>query len=198
VHDLLLFLRICAFLLIGIPLLFLLGYLNQWLNLGISAQDSEVFIYPSLTLLYFFLIFPKLRKGLSQHFIKEKKLDKLIAIPVLLAIIKLFIVYLYIFLPTFFGRDAISVGKDQYVSHEELSTLGEILLVGVIGPLNEEIIYRFLFLYFLPYLFLYYTFIKNPLTNKMILSKKWALPVLYIEKLAKWLFYRSFFFRIKY
>lgn len=173
------------------------GYINKWFHLGISEADWEIFIIPSLTLLYFFIIFPQLRKVFSEQFIKVRSLDKLIAIPIVFAIIKLTVVYLYLYFPVLLHGDIISIGKDQYVGHEDLSTLGEILLVGIVGPFNEEVLFRFLFLFFLPYFLLFHTFVKKPLILKEDKHRTLALPILFLEKIAKWLYYRAFYFKDK-
>jgi uncharacterized protein len=189
--------RILAFFVIGVPLVLMISYLNLSLNLGISEGDFQIFFMPSLTLLYFFLIFPQLRKGFSKFFIRVKSLDRLIALPILIAIMELIFMYTLVYLPVVFDKEVIAIGKDQYVPHKELSSLGQTFLLGVIGPFNEEVFYRFILLYFLPYSFLYFNFIKNPITIKDNKSKRLTKPFHFFEKIPKWLYYRGFYFQDK-
>jgi membrane protease YdiL (CAAX protease family) len=149
-----------------------MAYFNMLFHLGLSKDDFEIFFTLSLTLLYFFIIHPSLRYEFSKHVIKTKELDRIIGIPILLAIIELIISYLYMYFPVFFGHDAVSLGKDQYVGHKELSVFGWIFLVGIIGPLNEEIFFRFLLLYFIPYTIL--LSLKNSLAFLKGKDGKWT------------------------
>jgi hypothetical protein len=109
-------------------------FANSWFHLGISKQDLEVFIFPSLFLIYFSIFFPPLRKNFTQQFIKVKSLYRLIALPILLSIIKLFIVYFIDYFPLFLEKKVVSKENHRYVPHEELSTTGQLLLMGVVGP----------------------------------------------------------------
>ncbi|MCM3390455.1 CPBP family intramembrane metalloprotease (plasmid) [Ureibacillus chungkukjangi] len=48
--------------------------------------------------------------------------------------------------------------------------MGEVILTGVLGPFNEEVIFRFLLLYFLPYSFFYYIF-EEKCTRRLVFSR---------------------------
>jgi uncharacterized protein len=143
-------------------------------------------------LLFLMLIFPHLRQGFRAQFVKAKSLDRIIAIPILLAILELVISYFYFYFPVFFGGETIPLGKDQYTGHEELTTAGEIILLGVLGPFTEEFIFRFFLIVYGPFVILYYPFVKKSIVPKAVKHKKMAAPFLFLERQVNKIFYQAF------
>lgn len=124
------------------------------LNLGFSENDIDVFIFPFLTSLNFFIFFPGLRQNFYNQFIKTNELHLLIALPILLSLIQLFLIYIYMYIPVLLNKSPISIGSNQYVTSENLTTFGEFFLTSIVGPFNEELIFRFLLLYYVPFIIL--------------------------------------------
>lgn len=172
--------------------MFIFLFFNARLNLGFSEADIDIFLMPFLLLLYFWMIFPRLRKDFRKHFVKVKSLDRIIALPILVGILELVVVYTYYYFPVLFGGDTIPLGKDQYTGHKELSTAGEMILLGVIGPFSEEVVFRFLLMVYIPYLFLYFTFVKEPLVTKTDKHKKIVAVFLFLERLSNKIYYQAF------
>ena len=142
--------------------------LNSKLQLGFSNLEMDVFIFPFLLILSFFIVIPKLRKSFYKQFIKVKELHLLIALPVLISIIVLFVVYLYMYLPIFFNNHSVSIGSDQYVASETLSNLGQFVLMGILGPFTEEVIFRYLLLYLLPSIFLLFLYNERAIIKRIV------------------------------
>lgn len=184
--------QVGLFFLISIPIMLIFLFINARFNLGISEADIDIFLLPFLMLLYFWMIFPQLRKDFREQFIKVKSLDRIIALPILVAILELVLVYLYFYLPVLFGGETIPLGKDQYTGHQELSTAGDILLTGVLGPFSEEFLFRFFLIVYLPYVFLYYTFVKEPFVPKSDKNNKIAATFLFLERHANKIYYQAF------
>lgn len=153
----------CSFMIFLVILL-----LDSKLELGFSKLEIDVFIFPFLVIFNFFIIYPNLRKKFYKQFIKTKELHLLIALPILISIIKLFLVYIYIYLPIFFNKDPVSIGSDQYVASESLTSLGQFLLLGILGPFSEEVVFRYLLLYLLPYTFFLYLYNERVLIKRIV------------------------------
>src|SRR5690606_24609991 len=83
----------------------------------------------------------------------------------------------YIYIPVFFSKNPISIGSNQYVTSENLSTLGDFLFTSIIGPFNEELVFRFLLLYYVPFLILSLLYKVRKLKNYIdfFIKKKKAL-----------------------
>lgn len=184
--------QVGLFFLISLPILLVFLFINARLNLGFSEADIDNFLLPIFMLLYFYMIFPQLRKDFRKHFIKVKSLDRVIALPILVSILELVLVYTYYYFPVLFGGQTIPIGKGQYTGHQELSTVGEILLLGVLGPFSEEFVFRFLLIVYVPYVFLYFTFVKERLVPKTDKHKKIAGTLLFIERHANKIYYQAF------
>lgn len=138
------------------------------LELGFSQIEMDVFIYPFLVMFNFFILYPDLRKSFYKQFVKIKELHLLIALPVLISIIQLFLLYIYMYLPMFFNKDTVSIGSDQYVAGESLTSLGQFLLVGILGPFTEEVIFRYLLLYLLPYTLLLFLYNERAIIKRIV------------------------------
>jgi membrane protease YdiL (CAAX protease family) len=184
--------QVALFIIFSIPIMYAFLFINARLNLGISEADIEIFLLPFLMLFYFWMVFPQLRKDFRNHFIKVKSLDKIIALPILVAILELVLVYLYFYFPVFFGGDTVPLGKSQYTGHQELSTAGDVILTGILGPFSEEFVFRFLLIVYAPYLLLYHIFVKEPLVLETDKQKKLAAPFLLLEKHANKIYYQAF------
>lgn len=149
-------------------ILLIVIFLDIKLHLGFSETDMEVFIFPLLTLLNFFIMFPNLRKNFYKQFLKTKELHLLIALPILLSLIQLLLIYIYMYIPVFYNNDPVSIGSNQYVTSENLTILGDFLLTSIVGPFNEEVIFRFLLLYYVPLIILRSLFIERQILNVTI------------------------------
>ena len=194
-RDLNIFKNAIKYFLITLPLLLMVYYLNDKLSLGLSDNEINNFFMPLFVLLYFFLFFPDMRKSFLKHFIKTKSLDKLIALPILLAIVDLVLSYTYMFLPVFFDKNPIMVGTNQYIAPEQLSYLGKIMLKAFIGPFNEEVIFRFLFIFFIPYKFLYNSFIKEVAYNIRPYNQFTNKQSSFIDRIGESIYYKAFYFK---
>jgi uncharacterized protein len=186
------FKQVGLFFLFSIFITLMILSINARLHLGFSKADLDIFLLPFLLLLYFWMIFPQLRRDFRKQFIKVKSLDRIIAIPILLAILKLVLIYSYYYFPVLFGGDTIPLGKAQYIGHQELSRTGEIFLTGILGPFTEEFVFRFLLLFYVPYVFLYYIFVKEPLVPKTDKFKMIAAIFLFLERQANKIYYQLF------
>lgn len=60
------------------------------------------------------------------------------------------------------------------------------------GPLSEEFLFRFLLIVYLPYVFLYYTFVKDPFVPKSDNKKKVVATFLFLERHANKIYYHAF------
>ncbi|MCM3117396.1 CPBP family intramembrane metalloprotease [Neobacillus sp. MER 74] len=100
--------------------------------------------------------------------------------------------YSYFYFPALFAKEPLSVGNAQYLGHQELTTAGEILLLGIIGPFSEEFLFRFLLIVYLPYLALHHTFIKKPLETKKNVNKSISKPFIFLVNAVNKVYYRVF------
>lgn len=151
-------------------ILFLVIFLNIKLHLGFSKTDMILFITPFLTLFNIFIMYPSLRNSFFKQFIKTKEMHLLIALPILLSIIELFLVYIYMHIPIFFNKNPVSIGSNQYVTSESLTVLGDFIMTSVFVPFNEEVIFRFLLLYYFP-LFIFQSLLKiRKILNRILPS----------------------------
>jgi len=180
------------FFLASLSLMLTIMFLNDMFHLGISDNDIDIFLGPSIMLIYFWIASPNLRKHFYAQFIRVKAFDRVVMLPVLLAILELFFVYFYFYFPTLFDKEPLSIGSAQYMGHQELTTAGEILLLGIIGPFSEEFLFRFFLIVYLPYLALYHTFINKPLVTKKHVNKKNFKPFIFIDNVANKIYYRVF------
>lgn len=187
-----LFKNIFIFFLIGIPIMVLVLVANEYFHLGITDDDVDIFLSPFLTFLFFWIASKELRKSFYGQFIKVKAFDRVILLPILLAIIELALAYLYVYFPVFSGNEPISLGASQYRTHTELTTAGEFLLLGVIGPFSEEFLFRFLLLFFLPQMMLSVFFPKEAFVSKKNENKKLPKPYIVLSNLANRLHYRAY------
>ncbi|MFJ8235764.1 type II CAAX prenyl endopeptidase Rce1 family protein [Ureibacillus sp. NPDC094379] len=142
--------------------------LDSKLELGFSDLEMNTFILPFILIFNFFIVYPNLRKSFYKQFIKVKELHLLIALPILISIIELLLVYIYILLPIFFNKEPVSIGSNQYVESETLTSLGDFLLTGILGPFTEEVIFRFLLLYLLPYTLLRFLYNERAFIKRIV------------------------------
>lgn len=151
--------------------LFIIAFalLEVKLNFGFSKMDFENATIPLLFFLYFILLVPIIRKKFIKNLIRTRELHLLIAIPILLVLAKLFIVYGYMYLSFLINPGVVSIGSNQYIPSEELTKLGNIVLTGIIGPFNEEVLFRFFLLYLFPYSI--YFFMRNLIDKETKKSK---------------------------
>ncbi|MFQ6391321.1 type II CAAX prenyl endopeptidase Rce1 family protein [Priestia aryabhattai] len=133
-------------------------FLDEIFGLGISNDAAfETFIAPFVMLVSFVLTFPYLRKRFTSWFILDKgKIHQAICLPILAAIAMGFAVNIYRYIPYWLGSDPIGVGSNQVTSIEDITQVGLTLLTSIIGPLNEELMFRFLI-----YVGLFYLLTKN-------------------------------------
>ncbi|GAE35612.1 CPBP family intramembrane glutamic endopeptidase [Halalkalibacter akibai] len=184
----------------------LISYMNAVLKLGITETDFQEFITFSLVIGFLIYLYPGLSTPFKNSFLKTKELHIIVCIPILTSLIKLIIVYLYLYIPVFFGEERMSVGKGQYIREDqELSTLGEILLLSISGPFNEEFLFRFLLLFLIPYSILnsfsYMSIDKeNGLFNRIKLMGERLNKKIFVERnntiVAIWLFITSSIFSL--
>lgn len=160
--------RILFIVILNFVILLIIIMLNSKLKLGLSNIEMDVFIFPFLLILNFFIVVPSLRKSFYKQFIKVKEWHLLIALPVLISIIALFVVYIYMYLPIFFNNHSVSIGSDQYVASVSLSSLGQFVLMGILGPFTEEVIFRYLLLYLLPYIFLLFLYNERAIIKRIV------------------------------
>ncbi|PFP25920.1 hypothetical protein COJ96_19410 [Bacillus sp. AFS073361] len=184
--------NVSLFFLASILLMLTIMFLNDRFNLGISDNDIDIFLGPSIMLIYFWIVSPDLRKHFYIQFIRVKAFDRVVLLPVLLAILVLFLLYSYFYFPALFAKEPLSVGNAQYLGHQELTTAGEILLLGIIGPFSEEFLFRFFLIVYLPYLALHHTFIKKPLETKKNVNKSISKPFIFLVNVANKVYYRVF------
>ncbi|MCQ6317115.1 CPBP family glutamic-type intramembrane protease [Bacillus cereus] len=127
-------------------LLFILLVLADKLSgLGISNNNNAIeSLYLFSILLAGIFIFPTIRKNFQNHFILHKnKIYLTIGFPILIGILMQFILNFIRFIPTFLGHDMIGIGSSQLTYTSDITETGFLFLASVIGPFNEEIIFRY-------------------------------------------------------
>ncbi|MCI0767261.1 CPBP family glutamic-type intramembrane protease [Bacillus sp. TL12] len=132
--------------LVTFVLLFILLVLADKLSgLGISNNNNAIeSLYLFSIVLTGIFIFPTIRKDFQNHFILNKnKLYVTIGLPILIGILMQFIINFIRFIPIFLGHDMIGIGSGQITYTSDLTKTGFLFLVSVIGPFNEEIIFRY-------------------------------------------------------
>ncbi|UCZ54957.1 CPBP family intramembrane metalloprotease [Bacillus shivajii] len=153
--DALFVLRVIAGTVVAIVVITTMYLLNGHLKLGMTASDIDMFTLPFITIIFFLIVFPTLRKHFFEVFVKTKELHLIIGLPILFVLTKLFVTYAYMFLPLFFQGEKVGIGSNQYVAGDELSIIGMLTLSSVLAPFNEEFLFRFFLLFFIPYVFLH-------------------------------------------
>ncbi|MEB9506417.1 CPBP family intramembrane metalloprotease [Bacillus anthracis] len=139
------------FLMLTVVLIGLVRLTDNYLKWGIFGVDG----YEMSSIFMFFIaalvMFKSVRNYFLQHFIKirKKNLVMAICISIFLGIgLQISISFLANFINVF-NPDLIKPGSDQYVSAGNLSAEGELIIVGLLGPFNEEVLFRLLaYVYF--------------------------------------------------
>ncbi|AJI09106.1 CPBP family intramembrane glutamic endopeptidase [Bacillus cereus] len=128
-----------------------------------GLQTSMVF----MLLIAVLIMFKSVRDYFSQHFVKIRKmrLVKVIGISIILGIGLQFLISFVANGINVFNPNLIKPGSNQYVSDGNLSTEGELVIAGLLGPFNEEVIYR-LFMY------VYFFSLLNACKNKFVAFNK--------------------------
>ncbi|HEQ3527746.1 TPA: CPBP family intramembrane metalloprotease [Bacillus cereus] len=127
-------------------LLFILLVLADKLSgLGISNNINTIeSLYLFSLVLTGIFIFPTIRKDFQNRFILNKnKLYVTIGLPILIGILMQVILTLIRFIPIFLGHDMIGIGSGQITYTSDVTKTGFLFLVSVIGPFNEEIVFRY-------------------------------------------------------
>lgn len=127
-------------------LLFILLVLADKLSgLGISNNINAIeSLYLFSLVLTGIFIFPTIRKDFQNRFILNKnKLYVTIGLPILIGILMQVILTLIRFIPIFLGHDMIGIESGQITYTSDVTKTGFLFLVSVIGPFNEEIVFRY-------------------------------------------------------
>mgnify|MGYP003774297981 CR=1 FL=1 len=123
----------------------LLFYGDKFLRFGISKTNTGVFSLGIPTLLFALLFtIPKLRSNFMSYFILSDKKHLIIGLPILLAIGMQVMFQFVSFIPTWMGGDMIGPGSGQFVPQPHLSRMGTVILVSVIAPFLEEVLFRYI------------------------------------------------------
>lgn len=119
---------------------------DKFFQLGLTNDTAiEIFITPFIFILICFIFSSKLREKFSSGFLLNKdETYKAVCYPILVAIANAFFVYIYMYTPYWLGFEAVGIGSKQVTTVEGVSDIGLIIGSSVIGPFNEEFIFRFL------------------------------------------------------
>ncbi|MFB5094223.1 CPBP family intramembrane metalloprotease [Bacillus cereus] len=128
-------------------LIFILVLADKLSGLGLSNNNHAVeSLYSFSVLLAGIFIFPIIRNDFKNRFILNKnKLYLTISLPIIIGILIQFIVTFIRFIPTLLGQDMIGIGSEQITYTSDLTKTGFLILVSVIGPFQEEFVFRYLF-----------------------------------------------------
>ncbi|QWH76008.1 CPBP family intramembrane metalloprotease (plasmid) [Bacillus mycoides] len=138
--------RPIIFLVTFVLLFILLVLADKISGLGISNNNNAIeSLYLFSIVLAGIFIFPTIRKDFQNRFnLNKNKLYVTIGLPILIGILMQFIVNFIRFIPTFLGHDMIGIGSGQITYTTDLTKTGFLFLVSVIGPFNEEFVFRYL------------------------------------------------------
>ncbi|MFU2033156.1 CPBP family intramembrane metalloprotease [Bacillus wiedmannii] len=124
---------------------------DNYLKWGIFEVDGFQMSSVFMLLIAVFIVFKSVRDYFFQHFVKirKKHLAMATGISIFLGIgLQISFSFVANFINTF-NPNLIKPGSDQYVSAGNLSIEGEVVIVGLLGPFNEEVIFRlFTYVYF--------------------------------------------------
>ncbi|MDN4608084.1 CPBP family intramembrane glutamic endopeptidase [Sporosarcina highlanderae] len=135
-----LFRFVLSFLFIGVYTL-----VDIFFQLGLTSDDANnIFTLPFLYFITLLILLPRMRKKFVLWFIfKKEETYKTICYPILVAIIQSFLVYIYMYTPYWLGSEAIGIGSKQVTTVEGVTEIGLTIGATIIGPFNEEFIFRF-------------------------------------------------------
>ncbi|QEL82475.1 CPBP family intramembrane metalloprotease (plasmid) [Bacillus sp. JAS24-2] len=127
-------------------LFFILVLADKLTGLGLSNNNNAIDnLFSFSVLLAVIFIFPIIRNDFKNRFILHKNKYLTIGFPILIGILIQFIVTSICFIPTVLGQDMIGIGSDQITYTSDLTKTGFLILVSVIGPFQEEFVFRYLF-----------------------------------------------------
>ncbi|MEC0035205.1 CPBP family intramembrane metalloprotease [Bacillus cereus] len=170
----------------------LLFYGDKFLGFGISKLSMGVFALGIFTLpLALLITLPKLRSNFMNYFLLSDKKHLIIGLPILLAIGMRVVFNFVDYILVWMGGDMIESGSGQFVPPSEtLSAMGAVILVCVIGPFLEEVLFRYI-----PYTTVLWG-ANRAKEHSIILNKLYF--NLFIEKNTKyvwgWILFTSFLF----
>ncbi|EJV74604.1 hypothetical protein IG3_05731 [Bacillus cereus HuA2-1] len=137
-------LRGSTLVIVWVFMLAFLIYGDKFFGFGLSRLSVGVESLFLLTLLLALLItIPKLRRDFTGYFFLRDKKHLIIGLPILLAIGMQVAFNFARFIPTWMGGEMIGVGSGQFTTSEILSEMGELILVSIIVPFNEEFLFRY-------------------------------------------------------
>jgi len=121
-------------------------FTDEFFQLGLTSDDAfDIFTLPFLIIITLLIFLPRARKKFVSWFIlKKEETYKSICYPILVAIIEAFLVYIYLYTPYWLGSEAIGIGSNQVTTVEGVTEIGLTIGTSIIGPFNEEFIFRFI------------------------------------------------------
>ncbi|PHG19476.1 CPBP family intramembrane metalloprotease [Bacillus wiedmannii] len=159
--------KISLTIMLAVILIGLLRLTDNYLKWGFfeaaGLQTSMVF----MLIITVFTVLKPARDCFLRHFVKVRKKHLVIAIGISIVLgigLQIFISFVANGINVF-NPNLIKPGSNQYVSAGNLSAEGEVIIAGLLGPFNEEVIYR-LFMY------VYFFSLLNACKNKFVAFNK--------------------------
>lgn len=124
----------------------LIFLLDSRFKLGVMTSQGFD-IYLALIMFLMLLIgFPSLRKDFFNHFVPAKTYSlSYIYISICISAVLAMVMNVIRYVPFWIsGEDLIGVGSKQITSFEDFSIVGRYILTVIVGPFNEEFLFRYL------------------------------------------------------